>query len=114
MSISKSSKMATGWQVFPCFKISLHKKDLVVLENIKAFFNGVGSISVHGTNTMQYRVSSIADLYIIINHFDLFPLLTQKQVDYILFKQIYELIVNKEHLNLGGIEKIATIRASMN
>jgi hypothetical protein len=26
-TISKSSRMATGRQVFPCFKISLHKKD---------------------------------------------------------------------------------------
>jgi hypothetical protein len=38
VTISKSSKMASGWQVFPCFKISLHKKDRVLLEMIQTYF----------------------------------------------------------------------------
>lgn len=114
VSISKSSKMAVGWQVFPCFKINVHQKDRAVLEMIQTFFDGVGNITTHGKNTIQYRVYSVADLSLIINHFDLYPLLTKKQVDYILFKQIYELIKNKEHLNIDGLKKIAMLRASMN
>jgi hypothetical protein len=78
--------MTTGWQVFPCFKITLHKKDRAVLEMIQTFFNGVGNITKQGKNNLQYRVYSIDDLSLIIDHFDSYHLLTKKQVDYILFK----------------------------
>lgn len=45
---------------------------------------------------------------------DLFPLITKKLADYILFKQIYEMMLNKEHLNIAGLEKIIGIKACMN
>jgi LAGLIDADG endonuclease len=41
-------------------------------------------------------------------------LLTQKAADFKLFIQIIELILNKEHLTLEGLQKIINIRASMN
>ena len=46
-------------------------------------------------NTAQYRVESLAGLYIIINHFDKYPLITKKQADYKLFKLALNLIKNK-------------------
>ena len=82
--------MAAGWQVFPCFKISLHEKDRAVLDMIQTFFNGTGNITKHGKNTVQYRVYSVADLSLIINHFDTYPLLTKTSWLYS-FKQIYVL-----------------------
>ena len=92
----------------------MHKKDHALLEMIKSFFKGVGSITKHGDDTIQYRVSSLKDLSLVVEHFDLFPLITKKHADYILFKQIYELMLNKEHLNKGGLEKIIAIRACLN
>lgn len=106
--------MATGWQVFPCFKISLHKKDRELLEMIQAYFKGIGSITLHGKDTIQFRVYSMVDLSIIIDQFNKYPLITKKLVDYELFKQIFELIKSKEHLTVEGLKKIITIRASMN
>jgi hypothetical protein len=41
-------------------------------------------------------------------------LLTQKAADFILFKQIVELIKNKEHLSIEGLTKIINIKASLN
>jgi len=41
-------------------------------------------------------------------------LLTQKRADFELFKLIIVLMSQKEHLNLEGIIKIISIRASMN
>lgn len=114
VTISKNSKMSAGWQVFPCFKISLHRKDRVLLEMIQAYFKGIGGITSHGKDTIQFRVYSTVDLSIIIDHFDKYPLVTKKLVDYELFKQIYELIKSKEHLTIEGIKKIIMIRASMN
>lgn len=62
-----------------------------------------------------YSVSSIKDLVkIIIPHFLKYPLLTQKGADFILFKQIVELMDNRDHLTLEGFYKIINIKAAMN
>ena len=37
-----------------------------------------------GENAVQYRVESLKDLTIIINHFNKYPLITKKQADYTL------------------------------
>jgi hypothetical protein len=44
ISIFKDSRRLTGWQVKPIFSISLHNKDLNLLESIQRTFN-VGKIS---------------------------------------------------------------------
>ena len=41
-------------------------------------------------------------------------MLTQKLADYLLFKQVVELINNKAHLTIEGLQKIVNIKASMN
>ena len=51
---------------------------------------------------------------IIIDHFDKFPLITQKLNDYKLFKHAYNLIIKKEHLSLDGIKNLISIKSSMN
>src|SRR5690606_8537170 len=50
--------------------------------------------------SIQLRVYSIKELEILQNHFDKYPLITQKCADYQLFKQAFLLIKkkNKEHL----------------
>jgi hypothetical protein len=47
-------------------------------------------------------------------HFDKYPLNTQKRADFILFKEIILLMINKEHLTIEGIQKIVNLRASIN
>jgi hypothetical protein len=42
-----------------------------------------------------------------------YPLLTKKAADFILFKQIIELMKNKEHLSINGLQQIINIKASM-
>jgi len=63
---------------------------------------------------MQYRVSSLRNLQVIIQHFDKYPLITQKQADYILFKEAVNLIINKEHLSLTGLLKFVGLKATIN
>jgi hypothetical protein len=91
----------------------LHKKDLPILNSIKAYF-GVGNISVKANGSCVYYVQSIKDLDVILNHFDKYPLITQKHADYLLFKLAINLIKNKEHLNSEGLRKLVAIRASLN
>lgn len=50
----------------------------------------------------------------IIEHFDKYPLITQKLGDFILFKMTFDLMKAKEHLKMEGLNKIVGIRASLN
>ena len=84
INIAKRDKYKIGWQIQLSFQIGLHAKDKALLEKIQNYFK-VGSISKHGPCVLHYRVQSTKDLAIIINHFDQYPLLTQKFADYKLF-----------------------------
>jgi len=111
---TKTRGNKSGWTVRPSFSIGLHVRDRALLDSIQAFF-GVGNIrSNKATNSFMYSVYSIKELEVIINHFDKYPLITQKWADYQLFKQVVLLMKNKEHLTTEGISRIICIRASMN
>lgn len=94
-------------------RITLHKKDKALLEEIQNYF-GVGRIDKHGTQSYEYRASSVKDLAVIINHFNNYPLITQKFKDYQLFYQAFNLINKKEHLTIEGLTKIVAIKANQN
>jgi len=113
LSIFKDSRRTTGWQVKPRFLISLHKRDRALLELIKTSL-GVGTITERSDGHIKYSVGSLKDLKVIIDHLDKYPLITQKLADFILFKQAYVLIENKEHLTEEGLLKIVSIKASLN
>ena len=113
LSITKSNNVRSGWVIKPRFQIHLHKRDLFILEAIKNFL-GVGKIYVQGEVSVEYRVFSIKDLIVVLDHFDKFPLISQKYGDYFLFKQAYLLLINREHLTPEGLRKIISIKASIN
>ena len=51
---------------------------------------------------------------VIIPHFEKYPLLTEKQTDFELFKEIVTMMSKKEHLNIEGLNKIIKITEGMN
>ena len=112
VNIARSASNRLGWRVQPVFSIILNKKDIGVLEQIKVFF-GVGSIYSHGSR-VQYSVRTLNELSRIINHFDKYPLITQKQADYLLFREVFLMLEGKEHLTTQGIAKIVALKASLN
>ena len=112
-SIYKDSRMKTGWQVKPIFQLNLHKKDLKILEAVQKTW-GVGKIYKHGQDSFMYRVSSLKNLRVITNHFDYYPLITQKFADYLLFKQSIDLIQKKLHLTEKGLLTLVGIKSVLN
>ena len=113
VSIIENKKLKVGWEVQPRFQLTLHVRDKTVLEKIKNSLR-VGQIYKHGPETLQFKVISIKELKVILEHFDKYPLITQKQADYKAFKLVYFIIKNKEHLTQEGLIKIVAIKASMN
>ena len=96
------------------FLITLHSKDLEVLECIKNYFK-VGEITKQSSQAAhRLRISSVKDLAVIIDHFNKYPLITSKWADFELLKQVFYLILKKEHLTIEGFQKIVGIKASMN
>lgn len=113
VGVQKNNKSKLGWNVELIFTITLHSKDKRLLEQINNYF-GVGYLTNHGNNSLQYRVKSIKDLKFIIEHFERYPLITKKLEDYLLFKKVFYLVTTKEHLKLEGLKKIVSIRATLN
>lgn len=95
------------------FRIGLHSKDLPLLEKIQSFFQHKGQIYKSG-DTVRFNISSIKELSRIIQHFDKYPLITQKLADYLLFKKVYLMVLNKEPLTLNGLQDIIAIRCVLN
>lgn len=102
----------TKWRVKAIFAIALNKKDLVILENIKTFF-GVGRLYSSGTK-VYYKVESFKELQVIIDHFDKYPLVTAKKLDYALFKKSFNVIKTNEHLTEQGIAKLIEYKSTLN
>lgn len=96
------------------FQISLHIKDIVLLEKLRDILGGVGFICKEGADVIKYRIHSIKDLSVLTSHLDNYPLITQKLADYLIFKQVFNLIQNKEHLTSEGLDKIIALKAALN
>jgi hypothetical protein len=62
----------------------------------------------------MYRVSSLKNLRVITNHFDNYPLITQKLADYLLFKKSIDLIEKKLHLTEKGLLLLVGIKSVLN
>ena len=84
------------------------------MEEVRSSFGGVGNIHKHGKDYIQYRVESIKELQVIVDHFDKYPLISAKVVDYLLFKKCFNLIKLQEHLTEEGLLKLIGIKASLN
>jgi LAGLIDADG DNA endonuclease family protein len=108
-----SSEYKRGYRTQAIFKITLKNEDFNLLCQIKDYF-GVGSITKHGSTTLEYRVTSLKDLGVILSHFEKYPLISQKWADYELFKSAILLLKSKEHLTKNGFDKILAIKSSMN
>ncbi len=112
----KSTKAKNGFFISTRFKISLHVKDLAILEQFKTYF-GAGGLqsSGKGRNSVDFVVKSRVEiLEKVLPHFDKYPLITQKRVDYELFKKILIMMDKGEHLSKSGFEEIIKIRSSLN
>jgi hypothetical protein len=113
VGVRKSTKVSIGWRITLSFTINLHKRDKAVLELISNLL-GVGTIYPQGSGLVQLRIFSMKEIEVVISHFQKFPLLTEKLADFVLFKEVYNIIINKEHLTETGLRKIVARKASMN
>ena len=94
------------------FIITLHVRDLKLLNSIKNFFS-VGSVSIFGENA-RFRVRSRSELEIITSHFNKYPLQTSKTINFAYFCEIIRLMKEKAHTNPQGFLKLASLINRLN
>lgn len=112
ISILKNPRYLLGWNVKLVFSIHLHSKDIYILHEIQRFF-GAGNVNIHG-NSAIYQVISLNDLVRVIEHFNKYPLKTQKCADFMLFKKAFDIVNDKKHLTNPGLRELVSLRASIN
>nr|YP_010183840.1 hypothetical protein LI437_mgp29 [Coccidioides posadasii]QVG61963.1 hypothetical protein [Coccidioides posadasii] len=102
-------------QVQLSFEINLHVKDLDLLYKLKSFFGEAGSISILSTKDTRLKITNLKEIYqYLIPHFKEYPLQGMKKLDYDLWVQCAELVLNKEHLQKEGLYKILSIKSVVN
>lgn len=120
-SILKTGSNKTRFRVKLEYKVLQKSHSEEVLLNIKKYFT-CGSVVIDNrkTDTKKYHVTSISDIiHFIIPHFEQYPCLTSKFLNYNDWKVIANIINNKEHLLLAhtqeeGLLKIISISSKMN
>lgn len=98
------------------FKVSQKIHSTVILNQLQKFF-GCGSVVIDNrrTETHKFRVSKLSEvLGIIVPHFEKFPCLTSKALNYIDWKKVALLMNDSQHLNPQGLNQIKTILKNMN
>lgn len=103
-------------QVQAFFEIGFHIRDLDLLYKIQSFFGGVGNITIPSTTKgATLKITRLDDLVNnILPHFKQYPLQGVKKIDYNLWEQCVELILNKKHLKEDGLNKILSIKSVLN
>lgn len=116
ITILNNQRYKTGWTIQAKMQIKMHERDRSLILAIQDFFGGIGYVSKpNNSSTVEFRISTLKDIAnVIIPHFNEFPLKTKKYSDYLLFKQVILLMLNKEHKTLEGLQQIVNIRASLN
>jgi hypothetical protein len=114
INILKNDNYKTGWRVKPVFSIGLHIKDKELLYLIQQTL-GTGLVHIFNNKSEAvYSVESFKELEKIITHFNNYPLVTAKRIDFIIFQKCFEIIKEGNHLTENGLLEIISLKTALN
>lgn len=90
------------------FKISLHQDDMPALLYIQKTL-GIGKVDTSGTMS-SYRVRTQKELQVLIKIFDKFTLNSSKYLNYLVFKQAFELYITSKTKSDSLIQTIQNLK----
>jgi hypothetical protein len=101
-------------QVRVIYSLGLNDRDLPLILKLQEFFGGIGKIANYD-NVVQYSISDLNNIRkVLIPHFDTYNLKGNKLYNYLIWKEIINLMENKSHLTSEGLEKIYNLRHKLN
>ena len=115
VTFNRSKRHKFGWDIRPSFSISQNSDRAEVLNLFLEVF-GCGTIRPDRSDrTLKFEIRSVEQLVrIVIPHFRVFPLRSSKQNEFLIFAEICELMVKKNHLNKNGFDGIRQKAAYLN
>lgn len=113
INLIRSSAMRVGFQVRLVFTISQHNRDKQLMTTIIKYL-GCGN-TYDNRGSVDLVISKFKDLENkVLPIFEKYPILGEKFKDYLDFLKIIEIMKNKGHITIEGIDKITKIKAGMN
>jgi LAGLIDADG endonuclease len=115
VSISPRAKLLVGWEVRPGFSVSQNGDRAEVLHVIQAYF-GCGSIRPDRSDrTLKWETRRLDDLVRrVIPHFEAYPLLSGKRLDFERFASVCRLAAAGAHRTRAGLGEIVELVQEMN
>jgi hypothetical protein len=115
VSIAPRATLHVGWEVRPSFSVSQNGDRAEVLHALQAHF-GCGSIRPDRSDrTLKWESRRLEDLLErVIPHFEKFPLLSGKRLDFERFAHVCRLMAEGAHRNRSGLEEVVELARAMN
>ena len=115
VSISPRAKLVVGWEVRPSLSVSQNGDRAEVLHLVQSHF-GCGSIRPDRSDrTLKWETRRLEHLLgRVIPHFEAFPLLSGKQLDFERFARICRLMAAGSHRSHQGLMQIVELASEMN
>jgi LAGLIDADG endonuclease len=115
VSIAPRPTLVVGWEVRPSLSVSQNGDRAEVLRLVESYF-GCGSIRPDRSDkTLKWETRRLGDLIErVIPHFDRFPLLSGKRLDYDRFAKICRLMSADAHRTARGLIEIVELTIGMN
>jgi len=128
LKIDKKATTSIGVSIRLRFSIGLHIRELDIIKGIAAYFNLLKPINFHNLDkenkyknitilqdVVQLQITTFSDVNnIIIPFFDKYPILGKKSLDFLDFKTVSKLMLNRKHLTVEGLQQIIKIKEKMN
>src|SRR3990172_4496115 len=110
VSISPRAKLLAGWEVRPSLSVSQNGDRAEVLHALQAYFR-CGSIRPDRSDkTLKWECRRLEDLLSrVIPHFESYPLLSGKRVDFERFAAVCHLMEARAHRNREGLIRIVEL-----
>ena len=111
VTLFKRKAMALGYQVKLRFMIDQKDSfnDMLYLKDL------LGLFLTYRTNTMhRIESTSFVKVPLVISYIDKFNLKTKKKESFYKWKEVYEMMLNKEHLTKGGLDTIKKLSKQVN
>jgi LAGLIDADG DNA endonuclease family protein len=115
VSISPRAKLLVGWEVRPSLSVSQNGDRAEVLHAIQAHF-GCGSIRPDRSDkTLKWETRRLENiLEHVIPHFERYPLLSGKRLDFERFAAVCRLMATGRHRERDGLVEIVELARTMN
>ena len=115
VSISPRAKLLVGWEVRPSLSVSQNGDRAEVLHAIQAYF-GCGSIRPdRSERTVKWETRRLGDILgHVVPHFERYPLLSGKRLDFERFAAVCTLMAAGHHRERVGLTRIVELAREMN